>query len=44
MFSFRVIDVDGGRVKDIFNIWVNDFFVGIIIDLNVIIGEIKVIV
>lgn len=44
MFSFRVIDVDGGRVKDIFNIRVNDFFVGIIIDLNVIIGEIKVIV
>ncbi|MBS9771436.1 MAG: tandem-95 repeat protein, partial [Trichodesmium erythraeum GBRTRLIN201] len=42
-FSFRVIDVDGGRVKDTFNIRVNDPPVGTTTDLNVTIGETKVI-
>ena len=42
-FTFRVIDVDGGKVTDTFNIRVNDPPVGTTTDLNVILGETQVI-
>ncbi|MDE5083763.1 MAG: Ig-like domain-containing protein, partial [Trichodesmium sp. St18_bin1] len=42
-FSFRVIDVDGGQVTDTFNIRVNDPPVGTTTDLNITLGETKVI-
>ncbi|MGD1698479.1 tandem-95 repeat protein [Dapis sp. BLCC M229] len=42
-FSFQVIDVNGGQVTDTFNIRVNDPPVGTTTDLNVTLGEAKVI-
>ncbi|NER03898.1 MAG: tandem-95 repeat protein, partial [Okeania sp. SIO3C4] len=42
-FSFRVIDADGGRVTDTFNIRVNDPPVGTTTDLSAFIGQTKVI-
>ncbi|NEP88670.1 MAG: tandem-95 repeat protein [Okeania sp. SIO2C2] len=42
-FSFQVIDVDGGKVTDTFNIRVNDPPVGTTTDLSAFIGQSKVI-